>query len=206
MAAMRSPTTFPISPPTFASTSSKTSTGTESRSASTALSASMTRASSPLEAIRLSGIGASPTLGEKRNSQPQSPVGPRPGCWVIETWNCALPNPRPAIAADAALARLRAAFSRWARSSAAAFLASRAAASIWRPRRSSAPSVSPWDATRRRIASRASSIVFSAISRAFAEPASRMSHTFLGLLSYFARRSCIGASTRITLSAAQPLH
>lgn len=59
-------TSAPISPPTFASTSSKTRIGVESASARTVFSASITRASSPLDAIFASRAKRCPGLPKTR--------------------------------------------------------------------------------------------------------------------------------------------
>src|SRR5271169_1810933 len=56
------------------------------------------------------------------------------------------------------------------------------------------------------MALRTSSIVAPAISRARAEPASRISQARRGLSSYFLRRSCMGLRILTSASAAQLLH
>src|SRR5580704_17316073 len=58
-----SPTMLAVSPPTLASTSSKTSTGISSSAARTVLSASITRAISPDEAMARNDLAGSPGLG-----------------------------------------------------------------------------------------------------------------------------------------------
>src|SRR5205814_2048313 len=57
---MRAPTAWAISPPTFASISSKTSNGTASCAASADLIASINREISPLEAIARTGFSVAP--------------------------------------------------------------------------------------------------------------------------------------------------
>ena len=68
-----SPTALAVSPPTLASTSSKISTGISSSAASTVLSASITRAISPDEAMARSGRAGSPGLGANWNSMVSKP-------------------------------------------------------------------------------------------------------------------------------------
>ena len=69
-----SPTALAVSPPTLASTSSNTSTGISSSAASTVLSANITRAISPEEAMARSGRAGSPGLGANWNSMVSKPV------------------------------------------------------------------------------------------------------------------------------------
>ncbi len=104
------PSTAPSRPPTPVSISSKTSVGTRSAPARTVLTASVTRDSSPPEAIFRSGRGASPGLGEKTNSTRSRPdsggvaaVGSSPGsCAATSTESFAPSRPsalrRPWIA------------------------------------------------------------------------------------------------------------
>ena len=72
------PTVSAVLPPMPTSTSSKISTGTASVAASTTLSASIVRESSPPEAMRASGRTSSPELPENRNSAWSTPFGPEP--------------------------------------------------------------------------------------------------------------------------------
>ncbi len=74
-AARRSPTASATSPPMPASTSSKMSVLTWSDSARTPLMASMTRESSPPEAMARSLLNGSPRLGEMTNSMASLPHG-----------------------------------------------------------------------------------------------------------------------------------
>src|SRR5205807_9310703 len=64
------------SPPTPVSISSKTSVGAEPLAASTTLSASMKRASSPPEATLINGASGVPGLAATRNSILSMPWGP----------------------------------------------------------------------------------------------------------------------------------
>src|SRR6266545_2095257 len=75
-AANRFPTATAALPPIPASTSSKTSVGTSSRSTMTLRQASMVRESSPPEATLESGSGACPGPPENSNSTRSAPVGP----------------------------------------------------------------------------------------------------------------------------------
>ena len=67
-----------MAPPTPVSISSKMSVGAEPRSASTTLSASRNRASSPPEATFISGPGRVPGLVRTQNSTRSRPSGPSP--------------------------------------------------------------------------------------------------------------------------------
>ena len=74
--ASRTPMASATAPPTPVSISSNTSVGAEPRSASTTLSASRKRASSPPEATFISGPGRVPGLVCTQNSTRSMPFGP----------------------------------------------------------------------------------------------------------------------------------
>ena len=103
------PTSAPTSPPTFASTSSNTRIGVESASASAVLSASITRASSPLDAIFASGKSGCPGFAENENSHELPQSGDGSGRRASPMSRRAFLKPSPRRVFDAASASLRAA-------------------------------------------------------------------------------------------------
>ena len=94
-----------VSPPTLASTSSNTSTGISSSAASTVLSASITRAISPDEAMARSALAGSPGLGANWNSISSRPVAEGCAKGFNSTSNRLCLKPKSASCWPAALAR-----------------------------------------------------------------------------------------------------
>ena len=130
------PTAVAISPPTLASISSKSRTGTASWSASTALTASITREISPLEAMSRSGLAGSPGFGMNRKSTVSAPCG-LSGPDASTTSNSDRANPRSARLDEISRASLGAALRRLALRRAAAARAIWAAAAAAFSRRAS---------------------------------------------------------------------
>ena len=121
-----------VEPPTPASTSSKTSVSTPSASPRTTLQASITRLTSPPEAMRRRGRAVSPAPGRYMSSTLLGPAAPH---WVrgsrsSATSSWAEPISSRPICAVTALAKRGAALARTA-SSASAALASAASAASW---------------------------------------------------------------------------
>src|SRR5437667_124175 len=85
---MRAPTAWAISPPTFASISSKTSNGTASCAANADLIASIKREISPLDAIARIGFSGSPGLGENKRSTASKPEARGVSISLIFASNC----------------------------------------------------------------------------------------------------------------------
>src|SRR5215831_14092181 len=95
----RRPTCTAASPPIPASTSSNTSVGSRSDSAPAVRIASMTRESSPPDATRASGAGASPGLAENRISTSSAPSAPISGRGLRRASNSA-PSSRSPPSSD----------------------------------------------------------------------------------------------------------
>ena len=158
-------------------------------SARMVFNASITRASSPLEAIRPRGSGASPGFGENRNAHEQSPAGPSSASVASRTWKSDFLKPSGPIARAPARASSRAAFSRASRSDSARWRAACPASAICRSRRARAPSRSPCKSRRRRMSSRADSTARTSPPwRRFSS-----SHAFIRACS---RPACSGSNTR----------